>query len=201
VQQSLNDKNLLQLLIQGSTDAFTTIYHKYHQAVYINICKLTANNEEAEDILQEVFIALWKSKANLSKHISISGWLFTTSYYKCLEHIKQNIKKSTVDLQDTYIDLLSEDLTTKVDEEEFKKQLQVLNAAIEQLPSQKKLAFTLNRLEGKTYAEVAAALNVSVESAKDYVKSASKIIKRYIVNQQIGTPTISVLFFLNFIGN
>jgi RNA polymerase sigma factor (sigma-70 family) len=201
VVQELNDTQLLQLIVDGNESAFSEVYQRYHQAVYLNICKLTRNTEEAEDILQEVFIALWKYKNKLSIDVSIGGWLFTTSYYKCLEQIRINVKKSTIHLRDTYIDLLSDDTNILDNEEEFAKQLKALNAAIEHLPSQKKLAFKLNRLEGKTYDEVATALDISVESAKDYVKSASKIIKRYIANHQLSTSTISGLYFLHFIQN
>ncbi len=187
---------LIQKLIEGDEPAFAYIFQKYHHAVLANICKLIHNQQEAEDILQEVFILLWKSRYKLTQNQSIGGWLFSASYYKSLEHLKKSIKRSFEKLDDHIATLAAAtDIQTDF-EQEYAEKLAVLNAAIESLPPRKKSAFTLCRLQGKTYEEAATELGISAETVKDYVKSSAKLLKEYVVSQNptISPITVSCLF-------
>ncbi len=141
------------------------------------------DQHEAEDLLQEVFIALWNNKHKLNPTHSVAGWLFTASYFKASLHLKKKLKKNIVPLLEEFNDFLSYENDSTAYEEEFSQKLRILNSAIERLPHRKKLAFTLYRLEGKSYEEVASQLSISIESAKDYVKSASKLLKQDIQSQ------------------
>lgn len=199
--QNIDNKELLINLIKGDEKAFEQAYYQYHQAVLANICKLISNQHEAEDILQEVYITLWNNKHKLSTEHSVAGWLFTASYYKSLAYIKKNIKQSLTNLSSELQDILVDNTNENVNEADYTQKLSTLNAAIELLPPQKKLAFKLSRLEGKTYDEIALILNISTESAKDYVKSASKLLKRHFLSKQLTSSAISsylLFLYLNY---
>ena len=180
---------LLQQLSAGDEPAFAYLYHKYHNAVLANICKLVSYQHEAEDILQEVFITLWQNRQQLTKDQSLAGWLFTTSYYKSLEHLRKSIRQSFQTLDEQVV-LMETDNSADF-EKEYAEKLTVLNAAIENLPPRKKSAFTLCRLEGKTYKEAALELGLSEETVKDYVKTSAKMLKEYIVAQNPAMSAIS----------
>lgn len=199
--EHFTNTQLIEGLQQGNDASFAHIYTLYHQAVFINICKLVANKHEAEDILQEVFIALWHKKATLTPAHSVAGWLFTASYYKSLEHLKKAVQLGMASLTNAMSEAIAADDTTQVFETDYTQKLGTLNAAIELLPPQKKLALKLYRLEGRSYEEVATALNISVESARDYVKSASKLLKRHIASNQIPATVLGTYLWLFFLQN
>lgn len=199
MQEKFDNTQLLLDLINGNEFAFAQVYKKYHQAILANILRLITNQQEAEDILQEVFIALWNNKHKLSVNHSIAGWLFTASYYKSIAILKKGIRQNQTSFTPELHDILAVAEVENTFENDYTNRLDKLNAAIDLLPPQKKLAFKLCRLEGKTYDEIATALNISVESAKDYVKSASKLLKRQIVLQQEGPQIIGICVLVLFL--
>jgi RNA polymerase sigma-70 factor (ECF subfamily) len=201
VQQELTNKQLIKALHQADEISFAYIYQQYHQAVFKNINKLIINQQEAEDILQEVFITLWQKKQELTEELSVAGWLFTTSYYKSLEQLKKAVKLSIYELTEAHSELHTEPLEQLTNEVEYNQKVITLTNAIEQLPPQKKLAFKLCRLEGKTYEEIASILNISVDTAKEYVKSASKLLRQTVATHQLATTTFGLIALSIFLEN
>ena len=197
MERTFSNTLLIQQLASDDESAFAYVWQKYHQAVLANICKLIPNQPEAEDILQEVFITLWQKRKTLTSDQSVAGWLFTTSYYKSLEQLKRSLRQS-VDSLDEHVAALATDTQTDF-EQEYAEKITVLNAAIASLPPRKKSAFTLCKLEGKTYDEAAAELGISAETVKDYVKSSAKTLREYIVSQSPAMPAITASCLIVFL--
>lgn len=169
---------------------FDALYHQYHQAVYANIWKIVKQHEAAEDILQEVFLALWENRLKLDA-AKVAGWLFVTSFNKSLKYLKQK-ERQLVPLKTTEIcqdEPLNEDLYT------FR--LSIVEEAVNHLPERKKEVFRLCRYEGKSYDEVAHILGISAASVKDYLKQSTRFIKDYISHHQSESLAAgaSLLFF------
>ncbi|MRG47948.1 sigma-70 family RNA polymerase sigma factor [Chitinophaga sp. SYP-B3965] len=176
---------------QVDLDNFDVLYHQYHQAVYANIWKVVKQHEAAEDILQEVFLALWENREKLDA-AKVAGWLFVTSFNKSIKYLKQKEreKRKTVDLYQE--EPLSEELYT------FR--LSIVEEAVNHLPERKKEVFRLCRYEGKSYDEVAHILGISVTSVKDYLKQSTRFIKDYISHHQaesLATGASLLLFYLS----
>ena len=87
---------LIQQLSRGSIAAFDAFYHQYNQVVYANIIKMVKQPEAAEDLLQEVFLALWQNRHKLRQDRSVAGWLFVVSYNKAATYLKQQLKSAIV---------------------------------------------------------------------------------------------------------
>ncbi len=197
-----NSEIILQKqLIEGNVEAFEVYYLRYHQAVFKNIRKLIADQQESEDILQEVFITLWQKKHQLTIQHSIAGWLFSTSYFKSLEQLKKRVKSNIQELTNAHAEMHFESYENICNEVEHTEKVKKLSLAIEQLPPQKKMAFTLIKLEGKSYEEVASALNISVDTAREYVKAASKLLRQSIAANQLATNTLAIVAFTIFLDN
>lgn len=197
VQNNYTNTTLIEQLCAGDKTAFAFIFQKYHRAVLSNIGKLIHHQHEAEDILQEVFIILWQNRHKLTPGQSIAGWLFTTSYYKSLEHLRKAIKQSLQSI-DEQMPVPEADPVAEF-EKEYADKLTVLHSAIESLPQRKRSAFTLCRLEGKTYEEAAAELGISKETVKEYVKSSVKILREHVgVNGQWSVVNSSLLIVFLF---
>lgn len=149
------------------------MYHQYHQAVYANIWKIVKQHEAAEDILQEVFLALWERRMKLDA-AKIAGWLFVTSFNKSLKYLKRKERRQ--------VPLITMDLYQEepLNEALYTFRLSIVEEAVNHLPERKKEVFRLCRYEGKSYDEVACILGISVSSVKDYLKQSTRFIKDYI---------------------
>lgn len=175
---------------QIDLSGFDALYHQYHQAVYANIWKIVKQHEAAEDILQEVFLALWENRVKLDG-TKVAGWLFVTSFNKSLKYLKQK-ERQQVPLNTA--DIYPEE---PVNEELYTFRLSIVEEAVNHLPDRKKEVFRLCRYEGKSHDEVATILGISVTSVKDYLKQSTRFIKDYISHHQAeGLATgASLLFF------
>ncbi len=187
-----SDQQLAGSLSEGSVEAFRILYERYHQSVYANIFKIIKAPTLAEDILQEVFVALWQNRFRIKTDQSIAGWLFVVSYNKSCSLLKQKVKSSLyyVESYDSYDNVIHED---SIDEEMYATQLGIIEEAVNALSSRKKEVFKLCRFEGKPKEEVALIMGISPESVKDYLKQSNRAIKDYI---SLKYPHISVCTLL-----
>lgn len=178
------------LLNKAELATFDSIYSQYHQAVFKNICKLVLLPEAAEDILQEVFMALWNNRHKLELTHDVARWLFVVSYNKSVQYLKNNAKEKTALATHP-----RQPVSTEEDNFALLKdmQLHLISDAIEQLSPRKKMIFRLCRLEGKSLQEAATILGISHHTAKEYLKASSAFIKAYIATRQATVPMAGLL--------
>ncbi|MFD2584235.1 sigma-70 family RNA polymerase sigma factor [Pedobacter vanadiisoli] len=178
-------------------NVFDQVYKEYHKVVYANIFKLIKDTAIAEDILQDVFFALWENRAKLDPDQPVSAWLFVVSYNKSISYLRKKIKQSIcyVDSYDSF-HLVAEEIFP--DKRLIESELNMLEEAINALSPQKQKVFRLCRFEGKSQKETAQLLGLSTESVKDYLKQSRYFIKEYILsrNPTGGIISISVLVML-----
>lgn len=177
--------------------AFNQLYQDYHQAVYFNILKIVRQQVLAEDLLQDVFIALWENHLKIEKE-RVAQWLFVVSYNKSITCLKK-VRKEILGIQ---IELRADLELEPVSEEDFEWKLQLVEEAISTLPTQKKMIFSKYRLEGKSLDEIARELNISVNTVKDHLKVAKKLIKIYLAEKGVmisGTEIIILAYLAAFL--
>lgn len=184
---------LITSLINGDESAFEYIFHKYSNAILANILKLVHKKDEAEDILQEVFILLWNKRDQITQHHSVAGWLFSTSYHKSLEYLKKSVKLQFKFLTDQTIESLAAGTDPEDFETRYAHQLSLLHRAIDLLPPRKKSAFTLCRMQNKTYEEAAEEMGISAETTKEYVKYAMQFIRQHLTKSEISVTSYLLL--------
>lgn len=174
----------------GDMAAFDALYRRYHNPVYANIIKYVQRQDIAEDILQEVFLALWEHRHSFTGSNSIGGWLFVVSHNKSLSYLRKSLSEKRI---------LSTLALTQVDEPADERALQsqdaILQDAINILSPAKKEVFRLCRVEGKSYKEAALLLNISPAQVKESLKSASKAIRNYL-SEKYPSRQLIVLFLL-----
>ena len=185
-----NEYELVRRLLLSEVAAFDTLYHKYHNSLYFNILRLTKDSESARDILQDVFVTLWKKRTTLDPDQSILSWLFVVSYNKAIDYLKHTQAEFAIAQQSRII------APSSAGEAELKEaQLQLLEEAIQQLSPQKRKVFVLCKLQGKSYEETAEELHISKHTVKEYLSGAVTYIKGY-VQQHPDYYTGCLIFFL-----
>jgi len=186
----------LPYLAQGDLSAFNFIYRKYSEIVYANIFKYVKSESIAEDILQEVFLALWENRIKIKTDISIGGWLFTVSYNKSIAVLKKQLKAQifaaeTQNLQDSCFVMLENE------EVEYQNKVSLLEEAVNCLPAHKQKVYRLNKFDNMKPEEISEELGLTVISVKYYIKQSTKQVKRYV---QLKYPTLIFAFFA-FLSN
>lgn len=178
-QTLYTEKELLERLIAGDERAFDLLYHQYSKRIYANTLRLVKDEEFAQEILQEVFIRIWQQRERLDADKSFSSYLFTITQ----NLIRDFFRKAARDrkLQAMLISVGSE-LYEHIESTIFHKETNaILNEAIEQLPLQRKRIFTLCKIEGKSYDEVAAIMGISVSTVGNQLVKATRSIRQHFL--------------------
>lgn len=175
---AINDTELVLRLQKDDVQAFDTLYWKYHKALYANIFKLIKRDELTQDILQEVFMALWEKRQMLDSTRPVSNWLFSVSYYKTIDFLKRTLKEQLlfkgIEDDSAFPTNLELDLTDS--------KLKAVEKALNMLSPQKRKVFELCKIQGKSYQEAATQLNISKHTVKEYLSLAIYDIREYITN-------------------
>jgi RNA polymerase sigma-70 factor (ECF subfamily) len=173
--KTANEYELLCRLAKGDREAFDALYRQYFNAVYYNALKITRNVTIAEDILQEVFIALWEKRETINTDHSVGGWLFIVCYNKSINILKKQLKESVA-----YSKIPVPDTENLKEKHLQELQWEILENAMGTLSVQKRKVFELCKLQGKTYEETAEVLKISKYTVKEYLSAATVSIKEYV---------------------
>lgn len=165
---------LLQELSAGNQHAFETLYNHYSPKIYLNLKKLTKDEEIAKELLQDLFLKIWDKRSDLDPAKSFRSYLFKIAENMVMDFFRK--AKRDKKLLDKLIDItadfgpdMEEILISKENEE-------LLQQAIDALPPQRKKVFVLCKLEGKSYEEVSKLLGISTSTISDHIVKATKSI-------------------------
>ena len=173
--QKLSDGELTELLIKGDEAAFAEIYLRYWTIMYMHALKMLRNEEDARDVVQELFTGLWTKSQTMTSSVNLSGYLYISVRNKVLDLIEQQRVRTThLDslalYMETYSDKTIEDITER-------EMMQALDLEILQLPGKMRIIFEMRVKQHKTYKEIAEELNISDKTVKKQVSNAISIIK------------------------
>ena len=188
-----NEPELIRGLAAGSATAFDSLYHRYYEPVRSNIFKVVRNEEVTDDLLQDVFSRLWEKRESFANYKGIGGWLFVSSYNRSINFLhRQTVEKTyqnSLRLTKPYEESLE-------DEARFEKQLRLLEAAIEQMPPQRKKVFELVRFGGRSYEQAARELSISKNTVKEHLARATESITSFVKNNSPDPDMLALIFFL-----
>ncbi len=185
----MNDKELVNRLKQNDQEAFRHLVENYQQMV-INTCNsLLHNIEDAEDVAQEVFVEVYRSIDNFRAEARLSTWLYRISVNKSLNHIRgQKINKWISGIGQVFSsnEPVVNTLTDNPENEpqrsmEQKERAVILNRAIDGLPENQRIAFTLSQYEDLSYKEISAVMDVSVSSVESLLFRARRNLRKKLI--------------------
>lgn len=183
-------KDLKNLLYQTSIHdeyAFGKIFQSFSGMVYSFSYKLTRSNYLAEEIVQEVFLKVWIHRESLPQIDNFSAYLFTIAKNLAFNILKHNL------IEEKAKTILHGQRTDSHETEEtviYQDYQQLLNKAINHLPPQQKLVYSMCHQEGLRYKEAAQKLKISRLTVKTHMQQALRSIKI----QFAGLMRVSVLF-------
>lgn len=176
----LRDKSDIDLVTQLTQDdeaAFSELYIRYKDKLSYFCLYLLKSQEEVNDIVQEIFIRIWESRAFINPELSFSSFLYTMARNRITNYFRD------MDIDTKVKEILA---TQKITAEEttesqiiYSEYQTILQAAIEQLPPQRKKIFNMSRVENMSHKEIAAELGISVNTVQEHISEALKFIKIY----------------------
>jgi RNA polymerase sigma-70 factor (family 1) len=189
----LPDEQILPLLKAGDRDAFSEVYHRYRNKVYSVALKILRQELDAEEVMQEVMLKLWRSASGLKEESNLDAYLKTITRnlsYNVLR--RQALEAKTAIARGTDWRDFSNETEEQVLLSETRK---VLQDAINRLPPQQKIVYQLCQQEGLKYEEAAKQLNLSANTVQGYMKLAIRSVRAY-VTMHTDVAAILVIFGL-----
>jgi len=186
--QYLDDKLNIKSLKKGDVLSFDNIFKKYNKKVYYFALSYLKNKEEAEDVVQEVFMNLWKFRDQINEYHVFSRYLFKITYNAtCKIFRKQSPNKKQ--LKKVMQNFTIEDNSTNLDIE-YNNLLKTTNLLIDKLPSRQKNIFLLSIKEQMTNEQIAQQLNISKKTVENYLALAKSSLRKSLSDGRI----LSILF-------
>jgi RNA polymerase sigma factor (sigma-70 family) len=177
-----DDKELLFQFQNAATKekAFTAIIKKYQEKLYWHIRRLVVDHDDANDVMQNVFIKVWKGLENFREDSQLYTWLYRIATNEGLTFLEQQKKTTTVSLSDEESGLSN---TVKADTNFDANKLEWrLQLAIQQLPEKQRAVFNLRYYDEMPYQEMSRILDTSEGALKASYHHAAKKIEEFIKN-------------------
>jgi RNA polymerase sigma factor (sigma-70 family) len=160
--------------------AYTAIIKKYQEKLYWHIRRMVVDHDDANDVLQNVFIRVWKGLENFREDSQLYTWLYRIATNESLTFIEQQKKRSSVSLNDDEAGLSNK---VRADQHfDFQKLEWKLQLAIQQLPEKQRVVFNLRYYDEMPYEEMSKVLETSEGALKASYHHAVKKIEDFIKN-------------------
>lgn len=179
---TLNDIELLEQFKNEATKerAFTAILKKYQEKLYWHIRRMVVEHEDANDVLQNMFVKAWKGLENFREDSQLYTWLYRIATNESLTFLEQQKRRSTISMSDEDTGMnnkLKADDNFDGNKAEWKLQM-----AVQKLPEKQKAVFNLRYYEEMPYNEMSKVLDTSEGALKASYHHAVKKIEEYILN-------------------
>ncbi len=178
----IQDSELLIEFRNPSTKerAFTTIIKKYQEKLYWHIRRMVIDHDDANDVLQNVFIRVWNGLENFRENSQLYTWMYRIATNECLTFLEQQKKKSAISLSDVESGLTNQIKADKhFDATKLEWKLQL---AMQQLPEKQRVVFNLRYYDEMPYEEMSKVLETSEGALKASYHHAVKKIEDFILN-------------------
>jgi len=178
----IDDRELLQQFRIPETKerAFTAIIKKYQEKLYWHVRRMVIEHEDANDVLQNVFIKVWNGLENFREDSQLYTWLYRIATNESLTFLDQQKKRTAVSLNDVETGLANKVVADKnFDPNRLEWKLQL---AIQQLPEKQKIVFNLRYYDEMPYEEMSRVLDTSEGALKASYHHAVKKIEEFIKN-------------------
>jgi len=187
------NRDLITLLKDGDMLAFDGIYGHYCKRLYGFVLRYIKQKEDAEGIVQEVFIKIWESRNKINIYSSFDSYIFTIAYNTTISLLRKRVNEQKFQEQLLSLQEISsaEHIIDDIHYREINLRVQSL---INQLTPRQKEIFKLSREEGLTHEEIAKKLNISINTVKNHMVSTLSFIKSHFDFSLIINLLFSSLF-------
>jgi RNA polymerase sigma-70 factor (ECF subfamily) len=157
---------------------FLQLMEFYKEPIYWHIRRLVVSHEDAEDILQETFIQVYRFAGSFRGESRIFTWLYRIATNECTSHFRKNKKRLN------YSNITYHKISNELSETDLEKSDAILHKfqqAIQQLPEKQKIVFNLRYYDEMSYEDIGQILDSSVNTLKTNYHYACEKVKQYLI--------------------
>ena len=188
----MDNISLINGLKNGDSKAYSLLVDTYHNRLCVYAYQLTNDADYAKDIVQNVFINIWRIRLKLKDDFAVKSYLYKSVYNEFLNQERNRVHAIPLDKKN--IDALSSILEEE-EEKSLDRLMNLVKREIENLPPKCKQTFLLSKQEGLTNIEISEYLNVSIKSVEAHITKAFSILRKTVGNKMEGV--LFLLFGLN----
>lgn len=180
----MNDPDLIIRLQNGEQHAFKQLVDTWQHLVYNTVLNIVQDVQEAEDVAQEVFIQVYQSIKTFRGESKLSTWIYRVAITKALDaERKKKAKKRIANLK-SWVGLGEKEEPVLFHHPgidlDNKERAAVLFKAMQRLPENQRIAFTLIKAEGLSYEETAGIMHISVKAVEALMHRAKDNLKKHL---------------------
>lgn len=161
-------------------EGFRMLVYRYKERIYWTVRRIVNRHEDADDIVQEVFIKVYKSIDGFNSESQLFTWIYRIAVNESLSYLRKASNKITRQVDTEHADLLNQNVENSLPNSE--KIEKILNQAIEQLPEKQKIVFNLRYYDEMKYQDMSKILGTSEGGLKALYHHAVKKIETHIKN-------------------
>lgn len=169
---------LILRIIEDDTAAFESLFHLYHKRIYSFAQGLLNSSFDAEEVVQNVFMALWNQRKTLNISGSFTSYIFAISRNIIYEHIRQKINKEA--FSEYYLEHNVEYSFITEEEVAYHELEGKIQQCIDLLPERRREIFVLSRIEKMSYKEIAEKLSISENTVDTQIRHALNTLRRQL---------------------
>ena len=178
----MEDRDLLQKLKNPETKryGFNLLVREYQQRIYWHVRKMVIDHDDADDLVQEIFIKIWKNLDKFREESKLYTWIYTIASNECLNFLKKKRNRYFLPIVD-----VSAELNQKLEQSEYISGDEVQNKlqkALLTLPDKQRMVFNMKYYDEMKYDEIAEITNTSIGSLKASYHHAVKKIKKFLIS-------------------
>ena len=180
-----SETELVNQLKQGDSAAFKQLVETYQDQVYNTCLGFLRHPDDAEDMAQEVFVEVHRSIGGFRLESRLSTWIYRIAVSKSLELIRKHKRRKRFA---SVLAVFKSDPPARNEDEyihpgiilENKEQARVLYAAIERLPQNQRIAFTLHKIEGLSYQQISEVMENTLPAVESLMHRARGNLRTYL---------------------
>ncbi len=185
-----DDAQLVQKLLNNELKAFDLLFYKYKDKLFRFAFSLLKNEEDAREIVQEVFIRIWDKRMEIDSGKSFKSFLFRISYNLIIDELKQRIKDEK--FQKFLVSYFKSDTYSLDEQLDYDILVKKVRAAVEGLPPKRKQIYILSREVGLSNQEIAQRMGITKKTVENQINLALKHIKSCL-----GKDFLVVILFIS----
>lgn len=183
MQPVSDDIEMVVKLQKGDTDAFDMLYEKYSRKLYAFGLKYLRSTDEAEELVQSVYLKVWGNHKNLKRDLSFKSYLFTIAYNEICNLIRE--RRYHRQFIDETLHENSHSSSAMEDRIDSQSVLDQVGQIINKLPERQKSIFLKSRKEGKSTKEIAGELGLSPGTIDNYISDSLKFIRSRLPKENL----------------
>jgi RNA polymerase sigma-70 factor (ECF subfamily) len=169
-EKNVVELELIKAIRHANKTAFRALCQIYYDPLYRFLWRKTRAEETAKDLVQELFLNVWKNRANLDETRSCKAYLYRAANNLAINHLKQKAARQAYTIESS----ASERIAATDEQHDFQEYAEEV---LHDLPEEQRLVFTLNKFEGLKYIEIAEMLHISIKTVESRMSKALKTLR------------------------